>query len=109
MTDQVRATGAVVDFISRARWKDFPAEAVVIAKRCISMLGVYLAGPHDFRPHSPRLRPRHGLHGRTRPRSGPSRSGRRGVSGAPQNGTSEACLDWDDTQLATSADRIFAF
>ena len=45
MSEQARATGAVVDFISRARWPDFPAEAVALAKRCIiDGLGVMLAG-----------------------------------------------------------------
>ena len=39
------ATGAVVDFIQRARVADFPSEALTIAKRCIvDGLGVMLAG-----------------------------------------------------------------
>jgi 2-methylcitrate dehydratase PrpD len=108
MTDQVRATGAVVDFISRARWKDFPAEAVVIAKRCIiDGLGVMLAGSTqdagrilrdyvrgtDARSDSTAFGPE------------PFRTG--AASAALLNGTSGHALDWDDTQLATSADRIF--
>jgi len=45
MSEQVRATGAVVDFITRARWPEFPADAVALAKRCvIDGLGVMLAG-----------------------------------------------------------------
>ena len=45
MTTTKTATGAVVDFIRRARLADFPAEAVTIGKRCIiDGLGVMLAG-----------------------------------------------------------------
>ena len=44
---------------------------------------------------------------RSRPRSAPSRSGAMRSSAALLNGTSGHALDWDDTQLATSADRIF--
>ena len=108
MTDQVRATAAVVEFISRARWKDFPAEAVTIAKRCIiDGLGVMLAGSTqdagrilreyvrgtDARADSTAFGPE------------PFRTG--AASAALLNGTSGHALDWDDTQLATSADRIF--
>src|SRR5688572_31344755 len=45
MTTTKTATGAVVDFIQSARFADFPAEALTIAKRCIvDGLGVMLAG-----------------------------------------------------------------
>ena len=45
MGDQTHATRAVVDFITGARWPDFPSEAVTIGKRCIiDGLGVMLAG-----------------------------------------------------------------
>src|SRR5687768_2400853 len=45
MNDQVRATGAVVEFIRQAKWKDFPSDAVDLAKRCvIDGLGVMFAG-----------------------------------------------------------------
>ena len=108
MSDQQRATSAVVDFIGRARWQDFPQEAVRIAKRCvIDGLGVMLAGSTqdagrilrgyvrtvDAKPESTAFGPE------------PFRSG--ASSAALLNGTSGHALDWDDTQLATSADRIF--
>jgi 2-methylcitrate dehydratase PrpD len=108
MSDQVRATGAVVDFIDRARWDGFPAEAVVIGKRCIiDGLGVMLAGSTqdagtilrdyvrgiDARSESTAFAPE------------PFKTG--AASAALLNGTSGHALDWDDTQLATSADRIF--
>src|ERR671918_112993 len=35
MTESVRATSAVVDFVARTRWRDFPADAVALAKRCL--------------------------------------------------------------------------
>jgi 2-methylcitrate dehydratase PrpD len=108
MTDQVRATGAVLDFIDRSRWGDFPAEAIDLAKRCIiDGLGVMLAGSaqdasgilrgylqdSDARSEATAFGPR------------PFRTG--AASAALLNGTSGHALDWDDTQLATSADRIF--
>ena len=108
MTDQVRVTAAVVDFISRTRWKDFPAEAVVIAKRCmIDGLGVMLAGSTQDAGRILREYVR-----TTDARSestafGPDVFRTSAASAALVNGTSGHALDWDDTQLATSADRIF--
>jgi 2-methylcitrate dehydratase PrpD len=108
MTDQVRATGAVVDFISRSRWTDFPAEAVSIGKRCIiDGLGVMLAGSTQdasriLRDYVQRT------DAQTESTAFGPRSFRTGAaSAALMNGTSGHALDWDDTQLATSADRIF--
>lgn len=108
MTTTTTATGAVVDFIQRARLADFPAEALTIAKRCIvDGLGVMLAGATqdagrilhehvqgvDPRPDATVFGPR------------PFKTG--ASSAALVNGTAGHALDWDDTQLATSADRIF--
>jgi 2-methylcitrate dehydratase PrpD len=104
----ITATAAVVDFITRASLKDFPAEAVAIGKRCIiDGLGVMLAGStqdaanilrgyvagSDSRNESTAFGP------------APFRTG--GPAAALLNGLSGHALDWDDTQLATSADRIF--
>ena len=108
MSEQVRATAAVVDFISRARWPDFPSDAVRLAKRCvIDGLGVMLAGSTtaaaailrdytragDGRDHATAFGPE------------PFRTG--AAAAALLNGTSGHALDWDDTQLSTTADRIF--
>ena len=97
-----------MDFIGGTRWQDFPQEAVRIAKRCVlDGLGVMLAGSTqdagrilrgwvqtvDAKPESTAFGPE------------PFRSG--ASSAALLNGTSGHALDWDDTQLATSADRIF--
>ena len=101
-------TGEVVDFIEGARLGAFPAEAVEIAKRCIiDGLGVMLAGStqevgHILRAHVAEsdVRSQATVFGTSPLRTGPS-------SAALVNGTSGHALDWDDTQLATSADRIF--
>ncbi|HLF09986.1 MAG TPA: MmgE/PrpD family protein [Gammaproteobacteria bacterium] len=108
MTNQVSATGAVVDFISRTRLTDFPSEAVAIAKRCIiDGFGVMLAGSTQATSRILRGHVR-----ATDARSdatafGPEVFKTGAASAALLNGTSGHALDWDDTQLATSADRIF--
>ena len=108
MSDQQRATGAVVDFISRTRWPEFQKEAVDVGKRClIDGLGVMLAGSTQDASRILRgyvrevdVRAESTAFGPETFKSGAS-------SAALLNGTSGHALDWDDTQLATSADRIF--
>jgi 2-methylcitrate dehydratase PrpD len=101
------ATEAVLDFVANASLHSFPDEAVAIAKRCIiDSLGVMLAGSTQEASHILR-----GYVG------GDSRSESTAFglqplhcsasSAALLNGASGHALDWDDTQLATSADRIF--
>jgi 2-methylcitrate dehydratase PrpD len=108
MTQEQRVTGEVVEFIAGARLAAFPAEAVTIAKRCIiDGLGVMLAGATQEVGHILRG---HVAESDTRDESTvfgtvPMRTG--AASAALVNGTSGHALDWDDTQLATSADRIF--
>ncbi len=108
MTEQLRATGAVVEFISRARWPEFPKDAVALAKRCvIDGLGVMLAGStsaastilRDYTRGSDKSTDA------TAFAPEPFRTG--AASAALLNGTSGHALDWDDTQLSTSPDRIF--
>ncbi len=102
------ATGAVVEFICRSRLSEFPAEALAIAKRCIiDGLGVMLAGSTQdagriLREH---VRGADACTDATVFGPGPFRTG--SASAALVNGTAGHALDWDDTQLATSADRIF--
>jgi 2-methylcitrate dehydratase PrpD len=108
MATTTTATAAVVDFIARARLEDFPAEALAIGKRCIvDSLGVLLAGSTQ---DAGRILHEHvqGVDTRTvatvfGPR--PFKTG--SAAAALVNGTAGHALDWDDTQLATSADRIF--
>jgi len=108
MTTTQTATGAVVDFIQRARYAELPAEAVTIAKRCIvDGLGVMLAGATQ---DAGRILREH-VEG-TDSRSAATVFGPRpfktgSAPAALVNGTAGHALDWDDTQLATSADRIF--
>lgn len=108
MTTDIRATDAVVQFMNTARLETMPPEALAIAKRClIDGLGVMLAGSTQ---EAARIL-REYVRG-TDTRSDATVFGpagfRTGVSAAALvNGTSGHALDWDDTQLATSADRIF--
>ena len=104
----MRATAAVVEFISRARWPDFPSDAVALAKRCvIDGLGVMLAGSTTGASTilSEYTRASDGRTDATVFAPEPFRTG--AASAALLNGISGHALDWDDTQLSTSADRIF--
>jgi 2-methylcitrate dehydratase PrpD len=108
MTTHARATAAVVEFIGQAAWTRFPAEAVTIAKRCIiDGLGVMLAG--SAQPASRILREHvRAVEGRAEATAVGVPTLRTGAAmAALVNGTSGHALDWDDTQLATSPDRIF--
>jgi 2-methylcitrate dehydratase PrpD len=108
MPDQDSATGAVVRFVVGARFAGFPAEAVAIAKRCIiDGLGVLLAGSTQpageiVHAHVEGADTRHDA-----TVLGPKPFKTSAANAALVNGTSGHALDWDDTQLATSADRIF--
>ena len=108
MNDETSATAAVVDFVRRARFTDFPSEALQIGKRCIiDGLGVLLAG--STQPTSQILRDyqREGGARAEATAFGPTPFKTSVASAALVNGASGHALDWDDTQLATSADRIF--
>src|SRR4029078_1452429 len=108
MPDHDSATGAAVGFVVDARFAGFPAEAIAIAKRCIiDGLGVLLAGsthPAGAIVHAP-------VEGADPRRDatvlGPMPFKTSAASAALVNGTSGHALDWDDTQLATSAERVF--
>src|SRR6478736_564829 len=108
MPDQDSATGAVVRFVVGARFAGFPAEVVAIAKRCIiDGLGVLLAG--STQPAGEIVHAQ--VEGTDTRRDstvlGPKPFKTSAANAALVNGTSGHALDWDDTQLATSADRIF--
>jgi 2-methylcitrate dehydratase PrpD len=108
MTEQAAVTGAVVEFIGRARFADFPSDAIAIAKRCIiDGLGVLLAGSTQ---EAGKILHEHVRGTDTRAEStvlGPAPFKTGAAAAALVNGTAGHALDWDDTQLATSADRIF--
>jgi 2-methylcitrate dehydratase PrpD len=109
MTEQVRATGAVVDFIVGTRWSEIPADVVDLSKRCmIDGLGVMLAG--STTPASNILRDyasaTDGLAEATV--LGPTPSRGSAASAALVNGTSGHAHDFDDTQLSSGGtERIF--
>jgi 2-methylcitrate dehydratase PrpD len=113
MTQQTRATAAVVDFITQARVQDFPAEAIATGKRCIiDGLGVVLAGSTTAGSSI--------IHEYVRAEAGKAESASGGSTvfakepfrttpslAALANGASGHAMDWDDTQLSTTPDRIF--
>ena len=108
MTEQESATDAVVAFVGRTRFADFPSQAVELAKRCIvDGLGVLLAGATQ---EAGRIVHEHVRASDSRSEStvlGPVPFKTGAASAALVNGTSGHALDWDDTQLATTPDRIF--
>ena len=98
----------VIAFIQNVSYEDFPQEAIDLAKRCIiDGLGVMLAGStqpagkilYDYLAGTD-TRQDATVYG-----TNPFRTS--AANAALLNGTSGHALDWDDTQLATSADRIF--
>ena len=108
MTGHVRATDAVVDFITGVRAPDFPPEAMALAKRCvIDGVGVVLAGSttqgsgilRDF------IRANHAGADATVLGIDTFRSS--AAAAALANGASGHAMDFDDTQLSSSPDRIF--
>jgi 2-methylcitrate dehydratase PrpD len=101
------ATGAVVRFITQARLDAFPADAVAIGKRCIiDGLGVALAGSTTDASRIARTRVlARGEKGESAVFGSDARTS--AASAALLNGLSGHALDFDDTQLSTTADRIF--
>lgn len=101
-------TRAVADFIGSVRLEDFPIEALETGKRCIiDGLGVMLAG--SVQPAT-RIVAEHSAAAGSRQEA--TAFGRQPFRASAAltaliNGTAGHALDWDDTQLATSADRIF--
>jgi 2-methylcitrate dehydratase PrpD len=108
MNQSASVTSAVLDFAAQARIADFPDAALTTAKRCIADgLGVMLAG--STQPAG-RTVGAYVLSADRREEStvlGAQSFKTGAASAALANGTSGHALDWDDTQLATSADRVF--
>ena len=108
MSDHTPVTAAVVDFIGSAAFEHLPAEAVAIGKRCIiDALGVMLAGSTQEAGSILRDYVQDSDARSEATAFGPAAFRTGAASAALLNGTSGHALDWDDTQLATSADRIF--
>ncbi|RPI57740.1 MAG: MmgE/PrpD family protein [Acidobacteria bacterium] len=108
MIERVTVTAAAVDFICRTTWRDLPEDAIAIGKRCIiDALGVMLAGSTQT---AGRILRRYIQNTGSRAEAtvlGPEPFATSAASAALLNGTSGHALDWDDTQLATTPDRIF--
>ncbi len=102
------ATAAVLDFVGAARIERFPAEAIHLARRCfIDGLGVILAG--STAPGSVIVREYVREQG-SRPDASVFSRERLQTStalAALANGASGHALDFDDTQLSTTPDRLF--
>lgn len=106
-TDET-VTGEVVDFVSKFRLEDAPSEAVTIAKRCmVDGVGVMLAGSATaaFDLLKDYSSPADGRRESTVFSRSPFATG--AATAALLNGTSGHALDFDDTQLSTTPDRIF--
>ncbi len=102
------ATAAVVDFITHAGFDRMPDNAVVEAKRClIDGFGVILAGATV---HGSAIVREHVKASASRGEStllGPERMSATAAQAALANGASGHAMDYDDTQLSTSPDRVF--
>jgi 2-methylcitrate dehydratase PrpD len=108
MTNHVRATAAVGDFIAQTRWPDFPADAVALAKRCvIDGLGVTLAGSTTRGSGIVRDYIRTTDESPDATVFAPEAFRTSAAAAALANGASGHAMDFDDTQLSSSADRIF--
>src|SRR5882672_10466193 len=101
-------TKAVVDFISNASFDRMPQKAVDEAKRClIDGFGVVLAGATV---HGSAIVREHVKATASRPEStllGPDRMSATAAQAALANAASGHAMDYDDTQLSTSPDRVF--
>jgi 2-methylcitrate dehydratase PrpD len=108
MTQSVRSTAACIDFITRARWNDVPRDAAELAKRCvIDGLGVILAGSTTEGSTILRDQVRRTDGGEESTVLGAEVFRASPGGAAFLNAASGHAMDWDDTQLSTSADRIF--
>jgi 2-methylcitrate dehydratase PrpD len=108
MKEQARITGEIVEFITQSRWGDFPADAVAIAKRCvIDGIGVILAGSTTRGSTILREYVRTNRTGSEATVLGSEPFRTNCASAALLNGASGHAMDFDDTQLSNSPDRIF--
>jgi 2-methylcitrate dehydratase PrpD len=102
-------TKAIVDFITRTTINDVPERAVAEAKRClIDGFGVVLAGASTHGSAIVREYIKStGSAARDATVLGPDRLSASAVHAALANGASGHAMDYDDTQLSSSPDRVF--
>ena len=108
MTNGTRATAAVIEFVNQWNLDRFPREAVSLAEQCIiDGLGVILAGSAAHGTAIVREYVQAGNEVAESTVLGAGSFGCRAASAALVNGTAGHALDFDDTQLSSSPDRIF--
>jgi len=108
MTYETRATAAVIDYVTQSGLDRFPREAVTLAKQCIiDGLGVILAGSAAKGTAIVREYVRAGKEIGEATVLGGDTFTCRAASAALVNGTAGHALDFDDTQLSSSPDRVF--
>src|SRR5688572_21957572 len=108
MSNETRATAAVIEYVTRSGLDRFPREAVSLAKQCIvDGLGVILAGSAAHGTAIVRDYVRAGREAGEATVLGGEPFSCRAASAALVNGTAGHALDFDDTQLSSSPDRIF--
>jgi 2-methylcitrate dehydratase PrpD len=108
MSNETRATAAVIDYITQSSLGRFPREAVSLAKQCIiDGLGVILAGSAAKGTAIVREYVRAGKEVAEATVLGAETFSCRASSAALVNGTAGHALDFDDTQLSSSPDRTF--
>jgi 2-methylcitrate dehydratase PrpD len=108
MSNETRATAAVIDYVTRSGLDRFPSEAISLAKQCIiDGLGVILAGSAAKGTGIVRDYVRAGKETGESTVLGGDPFTCRAASAALINGTAGHALDFDDTQLSSSPDRIF--
>ena len=102
------ATKAVVEFISGATLSGMPERAIVEAKRClIDGFGVVLAGATTHGSAIVREYITSGAGAKEATVLGPARLSATAAQAALANGASGHAMDYDDTQLSATADRVF--
>ncbi|MBI4886377.1 MAG: MmgE/PrpD family protein [Acidobacteria bacterium] len=108
MTTETRATAAIIDYVTDTTLDRFPREAIPLARQCvIDGLGVILAGSAARGTAIVRDYVRAGKEVGEATVLGADTFSCRAASAALVNGTAGHALDFDDTQLSSSPDRIF--
>jgi 2-methylcitrate dehydratase PrpD len=108
MKTDAKITDEVTAFVDKTAFSDFPPEAIRIAKRCVlDGLGLMFGGSVQDCTRIVREFSR-----KNSPGSGATAFGIDPVKLPPElaalvNGTAGHAMDWDDTQLSTTPDRIF--
>ncbi len=108
VTNDTRATAAVIEFVTQWNLDRFPPEAVSLAKQSvIDGLGVILAGSTAHGTAIVREYAQAGGEVAESTVLGTDSFSCRAASAALVNATAGHALDFDDTQLSSSPDRIF--